>query len=728
MPCKKRVIAVVCVLTMRIFFGTIFVSALAFFGFPHLLFAQQSGPVIYYGIFPNVGVAGTPVTLEWNSPAASFCTGSFAGDERLPKQGQRTIVLNTGYYSYSLTCTSPEGIASAPETRTVVIHAKEKEAALPIPAVTFLSDRTSVAKTERVLLQWDSVNAFACHGGGTIPEWVGLKHPSGSAEISIPYASVVTLRCCNTDGQTADLKSLYITVKESIALLIPQSDFSDGTQSGGSAKTVVARNTCDRNFSELLRERSVRCGPIEWRFRASTLSRFRTDPLPALSQYGEIYHFLRDYLNYDLGGKRIIFIDDNRVSRIITDPSALTVRVPSPMVNTDLVHTANHPARPFAVSYSRAMAEIFLSHAPQRNTFLWHDSMIKSFSDLIGVASYLEMQKENQRYGWWNAWCGYVGKSATCTTVITSTDQYSSLQQSRMDRRHPALRANTTSLYPIRASKDSTLGSDLFTAITLQIFQDRKSVKQDKEFLKALRTTIEFLTTWRYAPETFLAASDSEQVRNKKINIFVFLLSIHANADLAWYYERRGFPITGSTKSAISRFLQGDASLTLRDALDDLSGVTSAIEERVSGGTGLTAAYFDSHDFSNLKLTRIDPAIDFRWSYGQPASGIDADLFSVRWTGYVEARQSDEYTFIIDSDDGVRLWVNNTKLIDDWRRHPVQRTKGTIYLEAGRRYPIRLDYFEDVAFAGIQLKWSRAKRQIEEIIPSTQLFPTDSNF
>ncbi|MBI2484237.1 hypothetical protein HYV71_03580 [Candidatus Uhrbacteria bacterium] len=713
---------------MRTLFATIFVCALSTFVLSSQLFAQEGGSTVYYGIFPNVAIAGTPVTLDWNAPAASFCIGSFDTEERLPKQGQRTIVLNTGYYSYSLTCTSPEGLASAPQTRTVVVHPNDQDESLPLPAVTFLSDRTSVLKTERVLVQWDSVNAFACHGGGTIPEWVGLKQPSGSAEISIPYPSVVTLRCWNTDGQQADLKSLYIAVREPISLLIPKSDFSDGVQPAVSAPSQHARASCDRSYSQLMRQRSVRCGSIEWHFTQATLARFRTDPLPALARYEDLVVFLSDYLNYDLGGKRIVVIDDNRIRKITIDPYSQTVRVPSPMVRTDLVHTVNHPARPFAVSYARALSEVFLARAPQRNVFLWHDSMIKSFSDLIGVASYLEMQKGEKRFGWWNAWCGYLAKPATCANVITSTDQHASLQQNRLPISSTVpLRVNTASLYPTHSTKNSTLGSDLFTAVTLQIFQDRKSVKQDKEFLKALRTTIDFLTTWKYVPDALLAASDSEDLRNKKINIFVFLLSINANADLAWYYERRGFPITGSTKSAIARFLQGDTSLSLQDALDDLSGIVPPIEERVSRGTGLTAMYFDSHDFSNLKVTRVDPVVDFRWAYGPPIPGMDPNLFSVRWAGYIEARQSDRYTFIIDSDDGVRLWVNNAKLIDDWRKHPMKRTTGSIYLEAGKRYPIRLDYFEDIAFAGIQLKWTRGIRQIEEIIPATQLFPENVN-
>ena len=36
-----------------------------------------------------------------------------------------------------------------------------------------------------------------------------------------------------------------------------------------------------------------------------------------------------------------------------------------------------------------------------------------------------------------------------------------------------------------------------------------------------------------------------------------------------------------------------------------------------------------------------------------------SDTFSVRWTGQVQPQFTETYTFYTQSDDGVRLWVNN---------------------------------------------------------------------
>src|SRR5690349_10144706 len=75
-------------------------------------------------------------------------------------------------------------------------------------------------------------------------------------------------------------------------------------------------------------------------------------------------------------------------------------------------------------------------------------------------------------------------------------------------------------------------------------------------------------------------------------------------------------------------------------------------------GTGLLAQYFDNKDFTNLKLTRTDPQVNFAWGYNAPAAGMGVDTFSVRWTGQLVPAASENYTFYTSTDDGVRLWVN----------------------------------------------------------------------
>lgn len=140
-------------------------------------------------------------------------------------------------------------------------------------------------------------------------------------------------------------------------------------------------------------------------------------------------------------------------------------------------------------------------------------------------------------------------------------------------------------------------------------------------------------------------------------------------------------------------------------------------------GTGLTGQYYDNMDFTTLKLTRTDATINFDWGSGSPNSAIGADTFSVRWTGQVQPRYSQTYTFYTNSDDGVRLWVNGQQIINNWTDHAPTENSGAIALTAGQKYNITLEYYENGGGAAIRLYWS-SPSQAKEIIPQSQLYPS----
>jgi hypothetical protein len=98
------------------------------------------------------------------------------------------------------------------------------------------------------------------------------------------------------------------------------------------------------------------------------------------------------------------------------------------------------------------------------------------------------------------------------------------------------------------------------------------------------------------------------------------------------------------------------------------------------------------------------------------------DHFSVRWRGQVQPRFSGPYTFHTFADDGVRVWVNGQKVIDNWQNQAATATQGTLPLVAGRRYDIRVDYYEYDQTAQLLLAWS-SPRQPFEVIPTHQLYP-----
>jgi hypothetical protein len=136
---------------------------------------------------------------------------------------------------------------------------------------------------------------------------------------------------------------------------------------------------------------------------------------------------------------------------------------------------------------------------------------------------------------------------------------------------------------------------------------------------------------------------------------------------------------------------------------------------------GLTGEYFDNMDFTGTKVTRIDPTVRFDWNAYAP-NGIGPDEWSARWSGQVKPAYSETYTFYTTSDDGIRLWVNGQKVIDNWTDHAPTEDTGQVALTAGQRHDIRLEYYERGGGAVAKLEWSSA-RQARQIVPQGRLYP-----
>jgi hypothetical protein len=98
--------------------------------------------------------------------------------------------------------------------------------------------------------------------------------------------------------------------------------------------------------------------------------------------------------------------------------------------------------------------------------------------------------------------------------------------------------------------------------------------------------------------------------------------------------------------------------------------------------------------------------------------------FSARWTGTVEARFSEEYTFHTYTNDGVRLEVDGKQIIDNWTDHSETEDRGAIALQAGRKYPVQLEYFYGGGQGAMKLHWS-SKSQAKEAVPAERLTPPE---
>ncbi len=139
-------------------------------------------------------------------------------------------------------------------------------------------------------------------------------------------------------------------------------------------------------------------------------------------------------------------------------------------------------------------------------------------------------------------------------------------------------------------------------------------------------------------------------------------------------------------------------------------------------GIGLQGYYFDNPDFTGATVTRLDATVNFDWATDPPVPGIGPETFSVRWTGQVRAKVSGITTFYTTSDDGVRLYVNNTLVIDNWPAHTATEDVGSIALTAGQKYDIRMEARDDAGAAVAMLSWS-GPGLAKEVVPEAHLYP-----
>ncbi len=126
-------------------------------------------------------------------------------------------------------------------------------------------------------------------------------------------------------------------------------------------------------------------------------------------------------------------------------------------------------------------------------------------------------------------------------------------------------------------------------------------------------------------------------------------------------------------------------------------------------GDGFKAEYYNGANFERKVLTRVDKQINFFLNWRSPAPGLDPSYFSVRWTGQFYAPKTGTYQFMFVADDGVRLWVNDKLLINQWHLNRPTAFSGQIALEGKKLYRLKVEYSQmKPSYAAAQASWSFA--------------------
>jgi len=164
---------------------------------------------------------------------------------------------------------------------------------------------------------------------------------------------------------------------------------------------------------------------------------------------------------------------------------------------------------------------------------------------------------------------------------------------------------------------------------------------------------------------------------------------------------------------------------------------SSALYTEVNGERrqGLTGEYFDNREMTGKPaFTRVDPQVDFQWWDGAPDARFDDDNFGVRWTGELVPPVSGTYVLGGEGFNGFRLYLGDSLLVEFHGTHHPRKTYEQVTLEAGKSYPIRVEFEESERYAMMQLLWDvpdqdlkqealRAARQSDAVVLCMGLSP-----
>ena len=116
------------------------------------------------------------------------------------------------------------------------------------------------------------------------------------------------------------------------------------------------------------------------------------------------------------------------------------------------------------------------------------------------------------------------------------------------------------------------------------------------------------------------------------------------------------------------------------------------------------AEYFDNALLSGSpKSTAEVGDLNLNWGMGSPNASIPADNFSARFERQIQVTPG-FYRFTVDADDGVRVWLDDQLIIDEW--HGADNQVYSVSRVLNGAHTLRVEYFEASGMASIRFSYT----------------------
>ncbi len=166
----------------------------------------------------------------------------------------------------------------------------------------------------------------------------------------------------------------------------------------------------------------------------------------------------------------------------------------------------------------------------------------------------------------------------------------------------------------------------------------------------------------------------------------------------------RAIPRSTQTAVAVTATAAVSATKQAATATQVAATATSFAASATPFPNNWRGSYFNNQTLSGTPvIVRNDPNINFNWGSGSPDTSIPNDRFSVRWERTVDFATAN-YLFYAFSDDGVRVFLDDVLIIDEWRGASNRVFFAVRALGAGQ-HRLRVEYYEETGNAYVGFSW-----------------------
>jgi len=227
-------------------------------------------------------------------------------------------------------------------------------------------------------------------------------------------------------------------------------------------------------------------------------------------------------------------------------------------------------------------------------------------------------------------------------------------------------------------------------------------------------------------PEVYDSLLDAAHLRYR---LLPYIYSLAWQSTVNGYTMMRGmpmdFPDDQGARKLDSQFMFGPAFLA-RPVVEPLHRVPAPPAATIpnsalttpEGQPGISVEYFQGRNFDKAAGKVVEPKVDQAWP-GPPLTDFPPGLssnndFSTKWNGVVTMPEDGEYDIGAEGDDGVRVWLDNDLIVDDWGEHPMRWRYKRMTFQKGQQVAVRIEHFQGAGERGLRVAWKTPSALAEE--------------